>query len=276
MDEPVSVHTISFNKLRIPVRYWKRISTFCKQGWLFISITPIGSLKSRRIHFILFSPLTRTLKQLPSLTASSDFKQTFSSDPESADCVFLLLDTWIPDGFFTVTTCRKGDTQWTVRKFERPLHFMYSRPTYTRGLFYIISPFGQVISYNVIEGKIKYESSDSDQDFSIGTHRRNKVFTRNGELMYNYRCSNGTKRFDWSKKVWIPVSSLTDPPAASDKVIRVEDMIQFFASECLCSSESSSLAEHLMFKPQEYVFDSGRIKQVRINSFFWLEPPLLH
>lgn len=43
VDEPVSVQTISFTELGIPVLCWSRIRTFCKQGWLFISISGIST-----------------------------------------------------------------------------------------------------------------------------------------------------------------------------------------------------------------------------------------
>lgn len=278
VDVPVSVYTISFTKLCIPVLAWNRIKSFCKQGWLFISVSDLTKFSGSRIYFMLFSPLTKKLTQLPALTAScDDFVQTFSSDPESADCVFLLLDTCNFDDF-TITTCRKGDTQWTVRKFRIHEDFRYSGAIYTRGLFYIISRYGQLASYDVIEEKIKYQSLVIDDDFARrDQHRRYRVFTRNGEFMYNYRC-NGTKRFDWSNKVWIPVSSITDPPALidSEKLTLVEDMIEILDSECLCSSEKSSLADHLMYKPQECVFNSGSVNQVGTSSFFWLEPPLFH
>lgn len=177
----------------------------------------------------------------------------------------------------TVRTCRKGDTEWTVRTF-RVEGFWESQPMYTRGLFYIISRYGQLASYNVIEEKLKYESSYRDGDFARrDSHQQYRVFTMNGELMYKYLC-NGTKRFDWSKKVWVPVSSLTDPPAliGNDRFAQVEDMIELSGSRCQCSSKSSSLADHLMYKPSEFVFDSGSIDQDGTSSFFWLEPPLVH
>ncbi|KAK1391033.1 hypothetical protein POM88_019211 [Heracleum sosnowskyi] len=263
--EHVSVHTISFTELCIPALRWNRIRTFCKQGWLFISISERTRSSDSRIYFMLFSPLTKKLMQLPSLTPSYCFIQTFSSNPESADCVFLLLDAGNSHDF-TVTTCRKGDKQWTVRKFERLGGFECSRPMFIRGLFYIVSCYGQLASYNVIEEKLNYESLYRDQDIArYDPNSPYRVFMRNGELMYNYQC-NATKRFDWSNKVWIPVN-ITDPPAliVSDKYTFVEEMIEYLDSGCLvCSSNSSDIAD-LLHKSREYVF----------NSFFWLEPPLL-
>ncbi|XP_074324423.1 F-box protein At4g00893-like [Apium graveolens] len=167
VDKAVSVHTISFTELGIPVHSWSRIGTFCKQGWLFISVSEITGSSVSHVYFILLSPLTRKLKQLPSLTASRYFEQTFSNDPESADCVFLLLAKVSPESdSFTVTTCREGDTEWTVRKFERLEGFVYPRPIYTRGLFYIISCYGELASYDVNEEKVQYESLYRDGGFA--------------------------------------------------------------------------------------------------------------
>lgn len=74
--------------------------------------------------FLLYSSLTKKIT-LPTSVHSkthhySKFVQTFSVDPSSPDCVFLVLhyDMNI-DNKITISTCHYGNEEWTSREFDR-------------------------------------------------------------------------------------------------------------------------------------------------------------
>lgn len=283
IHNPVSVDTISLSEFGIPTLYFKPdIKIFCKNNWLFISITNREEGRCPHIYFLLFSPLTKTLRQL---TPCLDFllryfEQSFSSDPESADCVFLLLD-WSYYDKFVVSTCRIDDKEWTVRPFTKVQNFQTDvcKPMYTGGNFYIVSTSGQVASYNVIKKEINIESLSIDSCLAGNNASRklSNLFIMNGELMsiINYGDISCTKRFDRVNKVWIHVSSLQDSANIDEeKPHSAANMIEYFEFGCLMFSSRSFDLDLLMpcTKPQvifgsEYRFRSG--------SLFWIKPPLI-
>ncbi|KAK1392345.1 hypothetical protein POM88_011401 [Heracleum sosnowskyi] len=219
IDDPISVHSISLSELGVPtLSSWSDIRTFCKNNWLFISITERKNCPFAHMYFILFSPTSKKLKQLPPCLNSSAWciEQTFSSDPESADCVFLILDTSTFHDKFVVATCRKDDNKWNVRCFSKIDTFQrcVCMPMYARGNFYIVSPDGQLASYNVTENIIEFEclSTYADLADNYTSSQTCILFMVNGEVMCNFghKANPRTERYDRSKKVWIPVSSLRD------------------------------------------------------------------
>ncbi|XP_074378674.1 uncharacterized protein LOC141720225 [Apium graveolens] len=279
---PISVHTISLSELSIPTLYnHSHMKIFCKINWLFISIMNIEVARCPQMYFILFSPLTKTLKQLPPCSDPllRHFELSFSSDPESADCVFILLDLSFYDKFI-VSTCRKDDKEWTIRPFRKVQNFPTDvcKLMYTEGDFYIVSRYGKVASYNVIKKEINIESLSIDG--CLGGNkalRLYNLFTMNGELMsiFNYGDISCTKRFDRVNKVWINVSSLHDSENIDDeKPHSAANMIEFSEYGCLIFCSRSFDVDLLVpcTKPRvvfgsEYRFCS--------NSFSWIKPPLI-
>lgn len=285
IHDPISVHTISLSELDIPnpSSSWTYIRIFCQNNWLFISFTDREQGRCDQIHFILFSPLTKTLKQLPPCLHSwlGYFDQSFSSDPESADCVFLLVDTLSCHGKFTVATYRKDDENWTVRQITKAQNFPGTstcNTMYTGGIFYIVSPCGQVASYDVINEEINFESLIRDDNLAsiYSSGWQYDLFVVKGELMYIiYRSDiSCTKRFDRLKKRWIPAGSLQDSAIIdNEKPNSVEKyMTAFFNFGCLiCSSESFALDQ---FSPNSFRFNFRPTISVS-GSFIWLKPPVI-
>lgn len=66
----------------------------------------------------------------------------FTTNPDSPDCVFFLLDTSKDDKIAVITYCN-GDKQWTAREFDKHVDFLscVSSPIYIRRILYIVSPF---------------------------------------------------------------------------------------------------------------------------------------
>ncbi|XP_074323830.1 F-box/kelch-repeat protein At1g57790-like [Apium graveolens] len=224
--ELVWVHNISLTELGIPTPSYRYVGACFKNNWLFCTIGSSRCLFWMRRHFLLFSPYTRKVIRLPKLDfpGRSTFTRTFSTDPDSPNCVFFLIDACSKGGKIVVITCRKGDMEWTTRKFGRGHDFVpcHCDPIYFRGILYIVSPYGQLASYNIVDGEFKFESLLIDQLFDLNyrSSMMHEVFELNGELMLIYfgswkKNSNPLpgskhciKRYDWLNKVWIPVSTL--------------------------------------------------------------------
>ncbi|KAK1377458.1 hypothetical protein POM88_024202 [Heracleum sosnowskyi] len=225
---PTSVYTISFAQLGIPSPLsWIDIGGTCINNWLFFCTRVRMTRPSRyRRNFILFSPFTKKFIKLP----QSDyplpfiFARTFSTDPTSPDCVFLLSDTrCLESSKIAILTYHNGDKECTARQFDRVDDFVPCdcTPIFFQQMFYLVSPLGQIASYNILNGELTLENLVIDIDFSQNYRSRMKyeVFELNGDLMLIYFGSylNDNlprnpclRKFDWSSKVWMPVNSLGD------------------------------------------------------------------
>ncbi|KAK1392346.1 hypothetical protein POM88_011402 [Heracleum sosnowskyi] len=277
MSNPISTHTISLTELGIPIPSdWTNIRIFCKFSWLFISVRD-----REKIYFILFSPLTKTLRQLPPCLNSSvwDFEQSMSSDPESADCVFLLLDACSSRNMLTISTYRKDDVEWTVKRFRKDKRFVHCQllPMYDKGIFYIVSPLGQLSTYDVDKNEIKSVNSSTDYDLANNYRSFNarcNLFLVNGELMFNFgsKANTRTKRYDQLNKIWIPVKR-DSAIVKAQKPHSSGNMIEFLSSGCLISSLESSDMDQFMRSSPEFVFETGAKYTYERNLFFWLKPP---
>ncbi|KAK1377464.1 hypothetical protein POM88_024208 [Heracleum sosnowskyi] len=225
---PTSVYTISFAQLGIPYPpSWIDIGGTCINNWLiFCTRVPMKWPSRYRRNFILFSPFTKKFIKLPQsdYPIPFTFVRTFSTDPTSPDCVFLLSDTKCRESRkIAILTYHNGDKEWTTRQFVGVDEFVPRQcfPIYFQGMFYLVSPLGQIISYNILNGELTLENLVIDIDFSQNYRSRMKyeVFELNGDLMLIYfgsRLNDNLprnpclKKFDWSSKVWMPVSSLGD------------------------------------------------------------------
>ncbi|KAL8120714.1 hypothetical protein AgCh_017769 [Apium graveolens] len=131
-----------------------------------------------------------------------------------------------------------GDKEWTAKEFDRGNGFVrcYCDPIYFRGIMYIVSPYGQLASYSIVDGELKFESLFIDQLFALNynSFMVHQVFELNGELMLIYLGSwkennspipgskHCIKRYDWLTKVWLPVSTLGNKTLiVSDKFLSV-------------------------------------------------------
>ncbi|KAK1375277.1 hypothetical protein POM88_031470 [Heracleum sosnowskyi] len=225
--DPASIQNISLPKLGIPspASSEKVLSIVLKHNWLFISI-PNGRLCK---YNLLFSPFTKKVIILPKIDQPCPFNYftlTSSTQPDSPDCVFFLLDTCNAEKFTIITYCN-GDKEWTVKAFDRVANFhtCYCKLVYLREILYIVSPYGQLASYNIVNREFKFESLSVDELFRVNIWSLEmycyRVFELNGGLMMihfvPYEKKNVTvpaksfiRRYDWSTKNWIPVNTLGD------------------------------------------------------------------
>ncbi|KAK1354099.1 hypothetical protein POM88_047355 [Heracleum sosnowskyi] len=223
---PTSVYTISFGKFGISYPL-DRIGGDIINNWLFITTREPMTQPSRyRRNFILFSPFTGKCIKLhqSDYPLPFEFVKTFSTVPTSPDCVFLLSDARCHESSkIAILTIHNGDKEWTARQFDRVDGFVPGTwiPIYFQQMFYLVSPLGQIASYNILNGVLTFENLVIDINFSENHRSRMKyqVFELNGDLMLIYFGSylNDNvprnpclKKFDWSSKVWMPVSSLGD------------------------------------------------------------------
>ncbi|XP_074357873.1 F-box/kelch-repeat protein At1g57790-like [Apium graveolens] len=227
--DATSVHTVSLTKLSIPCPpAWNEINAEVVNNWLFVCTRRTYRSSFYRRNFVLFSPFTKQVIKLPQSDHPLPFKfrRTFSTDPNSPDCVFLLLDAACPNSStIRIMTYRNIDKEWTATQFERVDEFIPCScvPIYIQGKFYIVSPFGQVASYDILNGRFRFENIAIDNHLAQNYSSLNYlVFELNGDLMliyylgslkknnHNIQAKPCIKRFDWSIKVWIPVISLGD------------------------------------------------------------------
>ncbi|KAK1391175.1 hypothetical protein POM88_019353 [Heracleum sosnowskyi] len=260
------LHKISLSKLGIPSPpSYKDVSAYIQHEWLFICcVRPISSHWTRR-YFILFSLFTKKIITLPMLEYTPGFKfvRFFTTKPDSPDCVFFLLDTRKADKIAVITYC-SGDKEWTAREFDRVVDFLpcFCTPVYIRGILYIVSPFGQLASYNISDGEFQFETLFVDQ-------------------------------------VWIPVSTLGDKSLfISDKFIRLaivnregmsmstgvlsNKIYRLFHRGCLIYSiEDGNLVEFTSInsddggggKLPEYKFNCDISLSDTTKAMYWLDPP---
>lgn len=135
--DPTSLHTISLTKLGIPCPSFSRAT--CIKNWLFICIR-VEWLWYYRINFLLLCPFTKEVIKLPQLDYPFPFifMRTFSTDPNSPDCVFLLSDTTCLTSMkIVIITYRYGDKECTARQFNKAYEFVpcHCIPIYFQGIF---------------------------------------------------------------------------------------------------------------------------------------------
>ncbi|XP_063937049.1 uncharacterized protein LOC135147729 isoform X2 [Daucus carota subsp. sativus] len=311
------VHNIFWADLGIPSpSSYKNIGASRKNNWFFICISKPRLFFWTRRYFLFHTPYTRKTIKLPTLDYPSRFKfrRTFSTDPESPNCVFFLSDTFDADKIVVITYC-KSDTKWTAREFERVQEFVPCDciPIYFREIFYLVSPFGQVASYNIVDDEFKFESLLIDESFVLNynSFRIYQVFELNGELMLIYFGSKKKdndsrpgkqciRMYDWSNKVWIPVSTLGDNAIfVGDQILSVaivnteetkncgvlpNKIYRFYDFGCIIYSlEDGNLVEYTPMYSNLLGDGCGDLPEFKYNcgitfwdatkAFYWLEPP---
>ncbi|XP_074336079.1 F-box/kelch-repeat protein At1g57790-like [Apium graveolens] len=220
----ISTHKLSYSKFRTPYSSYSEFSVDVRHNWLLIS----ACQKNCSNYFCLFSPLTKAFIQLPKLAYhlySSSFILTFSTNPDSSDCVFLILSSGDEDKF-VVMTCHQGDQEWTLRKFNNLVSGLFLAE-YVNGSFFFVSKCGQLVSYNTTRGAFEIEKLDKDEDLDqLSISEMDFLLLElNGELIvlyigfkYNHVRGDDTifpsipciRKFDWPTKAWIPLRSLGD------------------------------------------------------------------
>lgn len=118
----ISTHKISFSKLSIPYSLHSTFTVDVRHNWFVISACLRNWLVATCQNYLfLFSPVTKAFIKLHKLgyqsPMSSSFIHTFSTNPDSPDCVFIILNIgYKPE--FVIMTCHQGDKEWTIRKFN--------------------------------------------------------------------------------------------------------------------------------------------------------------
>lgn len=191
-----------------------------KYGWLFLSISNKDC--SDYTNFTLFSILTRNVITLPTLHHSKARRfalvYSFSSDPNSPECVFVVMQCTCTNQN-TISTLRRGDKDWTTKTLCRRYYgFVGNDALCIRGIFYFVSYGGQVASYDISRGVWREERESDD---TVLNHddlfRKQEVFLLEGDLVRicigkhyfnrkNHLCF--IRKFDMSEKVWVPLKTL--------------------------------------------------------------------
>ncbi|KAK1378126.1 hypothetical protein POM88_024870 [Heracleum sosnowskyi] len=239
-NHPASLQTISWSKFGIPSPTVSTVSLYVvENNWLHICIQKSKLFFWTRRYFVLFSPFTKKIITLPKFdyTRRFRFSSTFSTQPDSPDCVFCLMHTENAKKI-AVATYRNGDKEWTAREFDTDPDFIPCRchPAILDGILYIVSRSGQVASYNILHGEFNFDYLFLDDLFlqnAFCANRKMKVFVLNGELVilyFNWNAKNDAtlpgqqfvRRYDRSAKVWVPVRTLADYALFfSEKIIDV-------------------------------------------------------
>ncbi|KAK1355562.1 hypothetical protein POM88_048818 [Heracleum sosnowskyi] len=310
------VHNIALATFGIPCSSYMEIGATLKHNWLFICTRNQRLFFWTRRYFLLFSPFTRKIITLPRFDYPCRFKyfmSTFSTEPDSPDCIFFLLGTCHADKI-AVLTYRNGDKEWTAKQFNTVTDFVPCPCdlVYHRGMLYIVSPLGQLASYNIANGEFKFEHLLVNRRFvqNIISSMKHKVLVLNGELMILYFEShaeqNATllgkqciRRYNWLKKGWIPVSTLGDKSlfvndkafkfATIDKKDKINGVLPnkiyyFFDGGCLVYSiEEGELVEFKSICSDSLEDGGGDLNEYKNyfgttfsdtnKSIYWLEPP---
>ncbi|KAL1823168.1 hypothetical protein ACET3Z_009946 [Daucus carota] len=224
-----SQHYISLAKLGIPSSSYMKIRPSVRHNWLLISMRQRRLFFWLRRYWLLFSPFTRKIITLPKFDYPRRFlfHSTFSTQPDSPDCVFFLVDA-SHAGKIALLTYRSGDKEWTAKQFDTVPNFARCSCSLVclGGLLYIVSPCGQLATYNynILDGELKFECLLVKRLFvrNFRSSRIPRVFALDGELTILYCGSDaqenatlaGAKqciqRYNRAEKSWTPLSSLGD------------------------------------------------------------------
>ncbi|XP_074325857.1 uncharacterized protein LOC141663909 [Apium graveolens] len=229
--DSASVKNISLSKLGFlsPPSYKKVSSTLLKHNWFLICLVKPRLFFWKRKYIFLLSPFTNKVITLPKIDYPWPFKYltlTSSAQPDSPDCVFFFVDTCDADDKVTILTYRNGDKEWSAKEFNKVTDFVHCscKIVYLRGILYIVSPYGQLASYDFVGGEFKFECLFVDELFRLNMNSNiymYRVVELNGDLMMicfvpfeNINVMLPEKpyirRYNWSNKDWIPVSRLGD------------------------------------------------------------------
>ncbi|XP_074322220.1 F-box protein At3g56470-like isoform X2 [Apium graveolens] len=336
-----SIQHISFTKFGIPAPSHFDVKVTPDHDWFFISVIKHGLFSwTHTFYFLVFSPLTKKIIKLPKFHQSSlrfslsfnsvvfslsqygcfRFRPAFSARPDSPDCVFFLLDTHNASHNFVILTCRVGDKEWTARQFKPVPEFVpaHCRPVYLGGMLYIVSPFGQLASFDFVNEDFWFDNLILDDLFvqNIFSKLAARMFSLNGELMIlffrpiskknvNLHGIPCLKRYDWSTKLWIPVSTLGDKALfVGQKInglsefctevrrnngILSDKIYQVFDGGCfILSVQNGNLVEYKSITSNlledgcagadlpEYKYACGITTSDKTYLTFWLEPPCIH
>ncbi|XP_074357910.1 uncharacterized protein LOC141697423 [Apium graveolens] len=311
-----SVQILSLTELGVPSpSSCRNLGVTLKKNWLFICISKPRLYLWTRRYFLFYSLFTKRVITLPELDypCRFTFKRMLSTEPDSANCIFFLVSTLNVDKI-VIITYRKGDTRWTAREFDRVYEFSpcSCEPIYLRGLLYIVSPLGQLASYNHFDGVLKFENLSIDDLFAVNydSSLLYEVFELNGELMLIYFGSHKRedsafpgkqciKKYDWSNNVWIPVSTLgNETLLVCDKFVSVATVNRvetrnsgvlsnkiYRFSDCGCVIYSLEDGDLIEFKKidsallegghdlPEFKNNCGITFSNTTQAFYWLEPP---
>lgn len=215
--EPTLVHEISLHQFLMDDKTCDSIDIRFKYGWLLFSIS-----NKDYSGFTLFSILTRNQFTLPTLHQSKGRRlalvYSFSSEPKSPECVFLVVQLTCTNEN-TVSTLGHGDKDWTTITLDRRYYrFLGNDAVCIRGIFYFVTYGGQVASYDIAHGVWRDER---ELDDTLVNHddlfRKQEVFQLEGDLVricfgkdYSNRKNQlcFIRKFDMSDKVWIPLKNL--------------------------------------------------------------------
>lgn len=214
--KPTAFHKIDFFQF-LSTHLVKHIKITCKRGWLLFQI-PRNDWCSTT--FVFFSLLSKKVVSLPRLghnrNCHSFYITAFSADPSSQDFVFIVLKPRGEQKHSISTFCRR-ENRWSTTMFVGVPFLCYGCiVVYIRGIFYFVNRYGHMASYNIAAGVWKQETVSINHSI-IRSNVRYDVryaFELNGQLMvvclgsYGDSSRFSVRRFDWSKKVWVPVSSL--------------------------------------------------------------------
>lgn len=211
---PMFSHVIHLDHFFDISRIQNSMSIIYLYGCVFVSMYDTYSTCSYSLVFSLATKKATALPQfnLPVVSTMRFFKllKAVSTNPTCPDCVFLALYI-ANDHERAIGIFRHGDTQWTTTQssggwFGFPC---VDDVVFIRGVFYFLFKGGQLGSYDIATGELKFDHS---QQCTTQLRNIHKFFGLDGELMVKYYDAKARKicirSYDWSHKVWVPLKSL--------------------------------------------------------------------
>ncbi|KAK1398337.1 hypothetical protein POM88_008200 [Heracleum sosnowskyi] len=209
-------HKIDFSQF-LSTHLVKHIKITCKHGCLLFQIPRNDWCSTTFVFFSLLSKRVVTLPRLGHNRSPHCFYITaFSAEPSSQDFVLIVLK---PRGEqkHLISTFSRRENRWTSTMFAGVPFLCYGCiVVFIRGIFYFINRYGHMASYDITAGVWKQETVSMNHSITRSKVRNDVryAFELYGQLMVVCLGSYGdsfrfcVRRFDWFKKVWIPVSSL--------------------------------------------------------------------
>ncbi|KAM7511747.1 hypothetical protein LguiB_010622 [Lonicera macranthoides] len=233
-----------------------------KYGWLLLQ---------RSCNTFLYSPYTKEIVKLPNLEITFN-RSTFSSNPNSPDCIFFALQSSKSSPMLRISICQRGDLEWKTHTFDG-FRRVIEDVVYSNGVFYCVFSGGVLGAFfGHLEWKLL---TNMEPITGISIRYRLQMVVSDGEILLV--CPSTCLhifRFDWSLMGWVEQDRLGNKAlflgctsfsiVAEEEILDLKDKIYYHGDTACFYSLETRLSQLSDFYPRVTPGEGERI---------WINPP---